>query len=93
MERLVPIPRDAPIGLTLPEPGASDQSIPASLLDSHNALLKALAEGDLTPHEAQVVSALLEAKRRSWEAHELHQRLEKIEEQIAEAREREQRKR
>jgi hypothetical protein len=82
LTRLAPHPHDLPSGTLNPE----------SLLLAHDELLRAVAEGEVSPLEARALSQLIEARRRSWEALELHQRLENVEQRLAEARTRERQK-
>ena len=80
IERLVPIPQDAPIDLELPEMAPSyNKSNPIRMFETQTALLKAVASGEVPPREAQSVSTPLEARRRSWEALVLNTRLNELE--------------
>jgi|GEM_PF-343422 len=85
LERLVPVPQNRAVQVNLPEPRKpSPNSTPAEILAEHNALLRSVANGELTPQEGQSLSAIIEARRRSWEAVELHQRLNDIEDRLDE---------
>jgi hypothetical protein len=77
VQRLVPIPHDRPIPLNLPANPTADD-----LLDAHNALVKALASGELTPREAEAVSNVLEARRRTWESTNLSDQLTRVEDRL-----------
>lgn len=74
LERLVPPRRDAPINLALPPINS-----PSDLLAASAAVLAAVAEGSLTPGEAQAVAGLLEAHRRSVELVDIESRLQALE--------------
>ena len=56
---------------------------PTEILAGHTALLASVTAGDITPQEARAISALLEARRRSWEASDLSDQLDRIEDRQA----------
>ncbi|QAZ66799.1 DUF5681 domain-containing protein [Solidesulfovibrio carbinolicus] len=74
LERVVPPRKDSPVKLTLPAIGSA-VDIPAVTC----ALLAAVAQGDLTPSEAQAVDGLVETHRRALETSELAERIARIE--------------
>ena len=70
LERLLPRTRSRPIGLELPE-----ITSPEDLATAFGALVRALARGEVTPDEAQVVAGLLEQHRRVLETADLERRV------------------
>jgi len=62
----------------------SKQSEPNGIVAAHNNLLASVSTGDITPQEAQGISALLEARRRSWESADLADQLNRIEQRLFE---------
>jgi hypothetical protein len=75
MERILPAMQDRPVQLNLP----TRKTTAHELLAAHNVLLASVADGTLTPLEAEAVSKLLEARRRSWESVELEDRMIQLE--------------
>lgn len=75
LERLIPPRKDRPISLKLPKlEGVAD--IPMVL----EAVLKAVAQGEITPGEGQAVAAMLEAYRKGVELGDFEIRLTALEE-------------
>lgn len=75
LERLIPIRKDQPIKLKLPKiEGVAD--IPKVL----EAILKAVASGEITPGEGQSLAAMLEAYRKGVELADFETRLTALEE-------------
>jgi len=75
LERIVPPRKDSPVKVTLPAiESATD--IPAVT----NALLEAVANGQLTPSEAAALAALVEGHRKALETADLAERVAKLEE-------------
>ena len=77
-DRLLPASQDAPIPFDLPAPGSPSEEI----LAAHDALLKSIASGEVTPREAESISNVIEARRRSWEAVHLSDELTHIEDRL-----------
>ena len=74
LSRVWPIRKGRPVTLTMPViKTASD------LAEAMGCVTEAMASGDLTPEEAQAVSAVLETKRRAIETVELEARLSALE--------------
>jgi len=74
LERIAPPRREAPVRFSLPEmAGASDA------LGALNAIVQAVASGDLTPGEASGLAALVEAFRKTAEIADLERRLTRLE--------------
>ena len=83
LERLLPRANDRRLDLAqltqrTPHPNTDDNYTPEDILHAHNKLVEAVAGGDLSPTEAQAISQLLEARRRSWESLELSRRLNRL---------------
>lgn len=76
LDRLMPSRKDRPVTFDLPEIATT-----ADLPRATNALLQAVASGDLTPSEAADIGKAVNAHVRAIEAADLHQRLLRIEEQ------------
>jgi hypothetical protein len=75
LDRVCPPRRDRPVRFTLPElKTAEDAKLAAS------ALLKAVADGDLTPSEASEIGRLLDSYTRILEREEFEKRLIRLEE-------------
>lgn len=74
MERILPARKDHPVIFDLP-----DIHDVQGVTDAQAALVQAVSVGDLTPHEAQQVAALLEQLRKAIETTELLERIEKLE--------------
>jgi hypothetical protein len=83
LDRLIPRSTDRRLNLNqltqrTPHPNTDDNYTPEDILHAHNKLVEAVASGELGPTEAQAISQLLEARRRSWEALELDRRLNRL---------------
>jgi hypothetical protein len=74
VDRLVPQRKGAPTPFDLPD--ISGVTGVGAALD---AVLRAVASGELTPEEAGALGGLLEARRRTWESEEVERRLSAIE--------------
>ena len=75
LDRLVPPRKDRPIAFDLPP-----IEVTADLPKATGAILRAMAAGELTPAEAADVSKSVDVHVRAIEAHDLHERLTRIEE-------------
>jgi hypothetical protein len=76
LERLIPPRKDRPITLKLPQvEGVGD--IPKSL----EAVLKAVAQGEITPCEGQALAGMLEVFRKGVELADIESRLTALESQ------------
>jgi hypothetical protein len=74
LERLLPPRKDRPINLTLPKvEGAQD------LPKAFWAVVKAVAQGEITPEEGQALKTMLEAYRKVLETADLEARLSALE--------------
>ena len=74
LERIAPPRKDSPIQFELPTmAGAEDAATAAS------AVLKSVAEGELTPTEGAHVMALIESYRRTLETTDIEKRLKELE--------------
>lgn len=74
LDRIIPPRKSRTVSVPLP-----DLDKPADIKIALNALVRSVANGDLTPHEAQSVSALLETSRRTQELIDIEQRLKRLE--------------
>ena len=70
LSRVWPIRKGRPVSLALPA-----IRTPADLVSALGAVAGAMADGDITPDEAQAVAAVLEAKRRAIETVDLETRI------------------
>ena len=74
LERVLPPKKDTPVRLELPAIETVTDLVGASA-----ALLEAVADGDITPAEAQAVAGLLQQHARAVELHDLDERVKKLE--------------
>lgn len=74
IERLAPVPRDAPVSFDLPRMESAEDAATAAA-----AVLSACAAGDLTPIEATRVMGLVDSFRRALELTEIEERLAALE--------------
>ena len=73
-ERLLPVRRSRPVLFDLP-----DTSTPEGILAAHDAVLAAVATGEVTPEEAQIICGLIDIRRRAFDACELERRVSALE--------------
>ncbi len=73
-DRLLPVRRSRPVLFDLP-----DTSTPEGILAAHDAVLAAVATGEVTPEEAQIICGLLETKRRAIDTYEHERRISALE--------------
>ena len=78
MERIAPVRRGRPVKFTLPALEG-----PADLVKALGGLLRATADGELSPEEAVTVATILETKRRAHETVDLENRLAALEKAAA----------
>ena len=76
MERLHPVRKDAPVQFDLP-PLTGPADLPAAM----SAILRAVAEGRLTPTEGSTLSNLVDKYRAALETTEMSQRISALEEE------------
>jgi hypothetical protein len=77
MDRVLPPARCRPISIDLP--AITDA---ASISSAQAEILRAVSTGDLLLDEAEALSALLEARRRSLEAADLEERIKQLEARV-----------
>lgn len=78
MERLAPARKSRSVRLDLPRVVS-----PADASAAMTEIVAAVGSGEIDPDEAQVLAALIEAKRRSLETTDLAERLARLEQSIA----------
>lgn len=71
---MVPDARDLPLAVALPPISGS-----ADLLSAVNAIVSAVAEGQITPGEGKAMTDLLESARKAYEAGDLAERIAVLE--------------
>ena len=76
LERILPPRKDGPVRLDLPTLETATDLVRAS-----TAILQAVANGDVTPIEAQAIAALLQGHGRAIELNDLTDRVERLEEE------------
>jgi len=76
LSRVWPARKSRPVSLTLPAIKTA-----ADVVSALGSVANAMAEGDLTPDEAQAVSSVLEGKRRAIETVELEARITALEQE------------
>jgi len=74
LERLIPVRKDAPITFNLPEMKNANDSAAAM-----SGMLRAMADGEITPTEASSVASIIETYRRTLETTEIEDRLAALE--------------
>ncbi len=74
MERILPLRRGRPVRFVVPEVEAA-----ADVSAALGSILKATAQGELTPDEAVTIAGVLEAKRKAIETVEIEARLAALE--------------
>lgn len=74
LDRIAPARKDAPVSFALPEIETAEDAAKAA-----RAILKAIAEGDVTPLEAATVMAVVEQFRRTLETTEIERRITALE--------------
>ena len=74
MERLIPVRKDGPVSFNLPDMNNADDGAKAMA-----GVLRALADGDITPNEASSVAGVIETYRKTLETAEFEGRLKSLE--------------
>jgi hypothetical protein len=74
MERLIPVRKDRAVSFALPEINGANDGAKAMA-----GVLRALADGDITPSEASSVSGVIEIYRKTLETAEFEGRLKSLE--------------
>ena len=74
MERLIPLRKDRTVSFSLPEINGADDGAKAMA-----GVLRALADGDITPNEASSVAGVIETYRKTLETAEFEGRLKSLE--------------
>jgi hypothetical protein len=82
LDRIAPIRKDQPMTLEIPRTADAQGVAEASA-----EVVAAVADGLITPEEGQVLSQILEARRRAIETSEHEQRLEALEKTLESRRE------
>ena len=74
LERLLPPVRDRAVNLSLPKAETATE-----VHESVGRVVQAVAEGEITPGEAQTVASILDVQRRAIETADLEQRIAELE--------------
>ena len=74
LSHILPRPKDPPVRIGPLPMGSAEE-----LLQARESLMKKVASGQLTPHEAQPIDSLIEGQRRIIETHVLDKRLRALE--------------
>ena len=74
LDRVMPPAKERPVCVDLPDTSTSE-----GVTAAQNAILQAVATGELLPGEATTLSNIVEAKRRAIETHELAGRITQLE--------------
>jgi hypothetical protein len=77
LERLVPVRKDGPVSFNLPEMNNADDGAKAMA-----GVLRALADGDVTPSEASCVAGVIETYRKTLETAEFENRILALERKV-----------
>ena len=83
IERLLPLRRDAPIRTRLPSIKKAQD-----VASAQQSILNSVAQGRMTPSEGELLSNIVEKRRRAIETVELEGRVEELEKRNAAERER-----
>ena len=77
MDRLIPPRKDRPVAINFPKiEKASD------VAEASSRIAESVANGEITPSEAQLLSSVVEAHRKNLETANLERRLQKLEERV-----------
>ena len=74
LERLCPPRKSRPINIKLPEVETTE-----GVAKAQNAVVQAVADGELTPEEGNIISGILEARRKSIELEDHERRISTLE--------------
>jgi len=74
LDRIYPARKDTPVAFDMPK-----LETPADAIRAMAAIVSAVASGDLTPAEANELAKLVDTFTRAIEAHELEERLRRLE--------------
>lgn len=74
LDRVMPPAKERPVQVDIPDTSTSE-----GVAAAQNAILQAVAAGDLLPGEASTLSTIVEAKRRAIETQELADRITQLE--------------
>ena len=74
LERLIPVAKDRPISIDLPDTGTAE-----GIERAQAEIVAAVADGRLLPSEGESLSGLVEARRRGIETNELAARVAELE--------------
>jgi len=78
LERICPVLKDRPVMLAIPSTDTA-----AGVVQTMNVIIAAVATGDLTPGEGQVLGSLVESQRRAIETENLERRVAALEQSTA----------
>ena len=78
LERIAPPRKDRPVPFTLPKMESADDAVRAGA-----ALLQAVAQGELTPMEANELGRLVESYVKALEVSDLAKRLDRLEQEAS----------
>jgi hypothetical protein len=79
LDRIAPIRKGQPIGLEIPETKGA-----AGVAEASSQVVMAVAQGNITPEEAEILSRVLEFRRRAIETQEHEERLQSLERVLTE---------
>lgn len=74
LDRLAPPAKERPVSLALPDTGTAE-----GVSAAQQAILQAVAAGDLMPGEGTALAGIVETRRRALETQELEQRITALE--------------
>lgn len=74
LDRLIPPAKERPVNVDLPDTATAE-----GVAAAQDAILQAVAGGELLPGEASTLSAIVESKRRAIETQELSDRITQLE--------------
>jgi len=74
LERLAPPAKERPVSLALPDTGTTE-----GISAAQQAIVQAVASGDLLPSEAATLAGIVETRRKALETQELERRIAALE--------------
>ncbi len=81
LDRIIPVRKGRAIKLNLPEVNS-----PRDVMKALSAAIRAMADGELTPEEANIIATVIETHRKAVETVELESRLTDLEQRAKEGK-------
>ena len=81
LDRIIPVRKGRAVKLSIPE-----VKTPLDVLTAQSAAIKAMADGELTPEEANIIATVIETHRKAVETVELESQLADLEQRAKEGK-------